>query len=619
MEKWKKRGIDLLTSLIFGGREKISVVPYYPQKTRVWGREEGWFARTIPEKRGISSRRLYNMLCELENERRANIHRIKVLQGDFVICECHAPGYEGDNWHISHSMSKTVCGMVIGRLYDEGLIRVDMKLSEIFPEIPYRDKRFPLITVEHLLSMKSGVEFGEIGSVTEQSWTESFFASSLRFTPGERFSYNSMNTYILVRVAERVTGRDFGSLAEEYIFAPLGINNYLWEIGPEGSEKGGWGLYLSSESWAKIGHMLLSGGVFEGKRILSDEWISLATETKATVSKEKGSFNYAYQMWVGRSNDELLFSGMLGQNLWICPKNGITVVMNSGNNELFQASPALETVRKYLGGRIYDRLNYADHKLLSQKEASFFNSRRWARPLDRGRGLFYWLGLREGKPFNKEWNGILGSYVLTNNETATLPLVIRAMQNNLNSTLEEIILYRNKEGLYLDLHESGTDICIPIGLYGYEESVIDVCGEKYIARAVGEVFDGPDGREYRIEIILPETASVRRMVIRRRDNATIIIEMSETPSDGMAIDYLNEYSKSNSALSIALDLIERRMGKGTVEKTIKNTFNPVLIGVDKAAKGYEAILEMENKRLSSGKSTARLVRAVVDRFIREQE
>ena len=137
MEKWKKRSIELLTSLAFGDSEGVSVVPYYPQKTRVSEVEENFFPRTTPEKKGISSIRLYNMLCELEGDNRANIHSLMVLCGKEVICECYAEGYCGREWHISHSMSKTVCGMVIGRLVDAGIISVDDYLVDIFPEIPF--------------------------------------------------------------------------------------------------------------------------------------------------------------------------------------------------------------------------------------------------------------------------------------------------------------------------------------------------------------------------------------------------------------------------------------------------------------------------------------------------
>ena len=64
-----------------------------------------------------------------------------------MICECSAEGYSRNEWHISHSMAKTVCGMVIGTLVDEGRLGLDDRVADIFPEIAYRDKRFSRITV----------------------------------------------------------------------------------------------------------------------------------------------------------------------------------------------------------------------------------------------------------------------------------------------------------------------------------------------------------------------------------------------------------------------------------------------------------------------------------------
>ena len=93
MEKWKKRSIELLAALAFGGENGLSVVPYYPQKTMVGCEEEGYFRRSIPEKHGVSSLRIYNMLCELESEKRANVHSIMVLKNGEVICECSAKAY----------------------------------------------------------------------------------------------------------------------------------------------------------------------------------------------------------------------------------------------------------------------------------------------------------------------------------------------------------------------------------------------------------------------------------------------------------------------------------------------------------------------------------------------
>lgn len=619
MEKWKKRAVELMTYLAFGGRSDPSVVPYYPQKTVINMPEERFFVRSTPERHGISSKRIYNMLCELEGERNANPHTILVLHGGEVISECSADGYDTGSWHISHSMAKTVCGMVIGTLVDEGKLKLDDRIVDILSEVEYRDRKFPLITVEHLLAMTSGVEFAEAGVVTDSEWTKTFFSSTVRFAPGSKFSYNSMNTYILARVAERVSGKSFGVLARERIFAPLGIKNYLWEKSPEGTERGGWGLYLSAESWAKLAFMMASGGVFLGRRILSEEWVKSATTVKALAEDFNGNFDYGYQMWTYGSGDEFLFNGMLGQNVWICPRNEIIVVMLGGNNELFQASPALEIVRKYLGGRLSDRIDRRDLAVLRDKERSFFDSRRWVRPKEKGRGLLYWLKIKPREAFDDAWNDVLGRYAFGSNNIGMLPLIVRTMQNNLRCSLEEMILRREGESLYLDYREYGESYTVRIGLYGYENNVLCVNGEYYIVKAMGEAVVRSDGEsEYRIELLFAETASQRRLNIRR-ERDRIKISFSESPSDRVVENALNHYATPGSALAFAVDVIDRRLGEGAVLELIRRTFNPTLVGADTSRKEYLDVVELENKRVAEEAQRVRAIRTLVDRFFAEDD
>lgn len=620
MEKWKKRTVELLASLAFGGRKSVGVVPSYPQKTRVGERDEAYFERTLPEKQGISSLRIYNMLCELERERRANLHSLLVLCDGRVICECSAPGYSGLEWHISHSMAKTVVGMVIGRLCDGGVLKTDMRLVDIFPEKQYRDKRFSLITVDHLLSMTAGVDFAEVGSVTESDWTDAFFSSAIRYAPGSKFFYNSMNSYMLVRIAERVSGKSFTSLAEDYIFAPLGIENYLWELGPEGSEKGGWGLYMSPESWAKVGCMLACGGEFMGRRVLSDSWVKTSTALHASVTDENGGFDYGYHLWIGRKDGELLLSGMLGQSVWICPKNKIVAVVTCGNNELFTESPTLSIIRRHLGVDMADKPDNRGIKLLEEKKRGFFTCRRWARPMRRAGGLLCRLGIRPREPFDERWNAVLGRYSVVANGSGFQPLILRLMQNNLDTVIEKIELFRSGNGLFMRVFESPDEHLIPIGLYGHEESLVTAGGEVYRTRAIGEVMsDRAGGVEYRIEIIFPETASTRMMVITPDGKAKIRIKMSERPNHRVAERLLDRYRSSGGAIAFALDLLERRLGAGEIERGIRRTFNPTLIGIREGSRGWEKMLKTENEIATRESGTVRLIRAIVDRFFSERK
>ncbi len=618
MEKWKRRSIELVTSLLLGGRRELAVTPYYPQKTAVNGYEEKYFKRTVPEKKGISSKRICNMLSELEGERRANMHSLMVICGGEVICECSVDGYSINEWQASHSMAKTVCGMVIGRLVDEKILRLDMRLVDIFPEIAYRDKKFPLITIDHLLSMTCGVDFAEAGVITESEWTAAYFASTVRFVPGVKFSYNSMNSYILAKIAERVTGNSFVDLAEGYIFSPLGIKNYLWEKSPEGVTKGGWGLYMSPESWAKVGYMLLCGGVFEGRRILSEEWIKLSSTVKAISPPTNGNFNYAYHMWTGRDNQEILFNGMLGQNVWICPKNNIIAVITCGNNEFFQDSPALEIVRKHLRGMLSDEINYRSIKLLTDKQANFFDHRRWVRPLEPRRGLLYLLGLKFRTEFDITWAPILGRYAITDNNASIMPLILRVMQNNLNNSIDFIELSRLGDNLILNVTEGGREIKIAVGLYGYTDNIIEIEKEKYKIRALGEACRNHHGEtEYRIELILPETSNTRMIIIEKSANRMLTFKLSERPNHRLVENILKKYRESSGVVSFFFDMLERRLGKNELDKMITNSFSPVLRGVNMSLKDYISILNAENKAKEKDTSTIKIIRAIVNRFFSE--
>lgn len=620
MEKWKKRSVDLLTSLYLGSKEEgSSVIPYYPQKVAVSAHERPFFKRATPERHRISSKRIYNMLSELEAERRANVHNLMVLRGAEVIAECSREGYNTGIWHLSHSMSKTVTGLVIGTLFDEGLIDENVPVVSVFPEISYRDRRFADITVEHLLTMRSGVDFSEAGAVTESLWTTAFFDSNLKFQPGTAFNYNSMNSYILARVAERVSGRSFGELVRERLFRPMGIDNYLWEIGPEGTEKGGWGLYLSCESWAKFGILVLSGGSFFGKRIISSEWIKRSTRVVSCSDETNSEFGYGYQIWV-TEDGEILFNGMLGQNVWICPENDIVAIIQSGNNELFQDSPALLILRKYLRGRIEDSLHRHDIRALHDKERRFCDARMWVKPLRRERGFMNFLGLRESKSFDSRWTDVLGTYVFAGNNVGLLPLFVRGMQNNLHSSVGRLAIEKEGEELYLTVTESGVEYKIPVGIYGYEECVLDFRGEKYAVKCMGEACHSPSGeREFRIELLFPELPNTRMMKITIPREDKIRLEMSEVPNNRVIDELVKRMPDESPLISFAFGLLSRGFGDDFISKRTEEAFSPTLIGADIDFEGYESIVDAENIGVQKKARVGRLLHLVVDRLFGDDE
>lgn len=619
MEKWKKRAIDLLSSIALGSDDNPSVIPQFPQKTEISERESRTLPRAHPEKHGISSKRLYNMLCELEGEMRSNIHSIILLADGEVIMEASRDGYDGSMYHLSHSMSKTVTGMAVGLLVDDGLLSTDMRLVDVLPGYAYKDKRFEDITVAHLLSMSAGVTFNEAGAVTDLAWTESFFASGLKFNPGTKFLYNSMNSYILARIVTKVSGKSLLELVVERIFEPLEITNYFWEIGPEGVYKGGWGLYLSAESWAKLGELIRCSGEWRGHRVLSCEWVKRTVMTRTSAPREDGSFDYGYHIWCGRECDEILFNGMLGQNVWIHPKNKLVCVILSGNNELFANSPSVEIVRKYLSTEIRDTLHRRDYRVLRQKEHSFFASRRFVRPAERHRGILYWLGIRRDGGLDGRFEGLVGSYSFAHNNAGILPLIVRAFNNNLGSSIRRIAFREGDDSLTMVVLDGGVEYKLNIGLYEYIENVIDVCGDKFLVNAVCEARETAEGAPiYRIELCFPEMPNTRMIEITRLGPDRISMKLSELPNHRI-IEALVEKATSGAVVGFIADLLERRFGEGFIEKKLEETFSPTLVGADESREGYDRIVEDEERRRREESKIVKMIRGVVNRFFKEDE
>ena len=624
MDKWINRAIELGAGLAFTGKSNPSVIPYYPQKTEVSGYEEQYFHRTTPEKKGVSSGRLLAMLTALEKEKRANLHALVCVKGGEIICECAHPGYSVNTWHLSHSMSKTVTGIAIGMLVDDGLLTTDTRLCDVLTGYDYKDASYGKITVKHLLTMSTGVKFSEAGSVTESKWTETFFSSGCAFEPGSEFAYNSMNSYILARIVVKLTGKSLTEFLDERLFLPLHITNRFWEVSAEGVEKGGWGLYLSAESWAKIGYMMLSGGVFEGKRILSEEWVEESHQRHIATPNTIGHFDYGYQMWSSSKGNDYLFNGMLGQNVWICPDNDLVVVMLSGGNELFQNSPARSIIEKYLSIDLSNDLSEScfsgDSLDLRRAEKHFFESRHWIRPYAQKKGIGHRLGLRQYSYYPEEWDALMGKYHFPKNNSAMLPLVVRAMQNNFPSSIDSIGFEHDGEEVYFTYTEGEVSYRLAVGFTDFKESVIDVQGEKYVVRVIGEAMEDEDRNMlYKLELLFPELPNTRMIKLSFTEEDQLLVRMSEMPNEKIANVFLKEMNGTNPKLSSYMDMIEKRIGKNTANKRLIDTFAPKLVGARIGSDSYGRIMDEERERQKGSERTSRVINGIIDKLLRDDD
>ncbi len=330
-----------------------------PQKPKIpFSEKRDNLPRVTPESGGVSCALIREYIEKIRADKTLNMHNITILREGKVLYECSFDGQDVNTPKMTFSACKSITSLAIGMLWDEGLLSLSESAAAIFEDrVNIIDKiRTDAITVEDLLTMRSSIVFDEAESVTSANWVKSFFSSATQGKVGETFAYNSLNTYILSAIVYKKTGRHLAEYLKERLFEPLGITDFAWEKCPMGIEKGGWGLYIRPEDMGKIGTLVMNGGVWNGKRIISSEYLRNATAAHAVTPREIGNFNYGYQIWVGKDTDTFLFNGMLGQNVLGFRKNGIIIVSNAGNGELFQQGNFYDMTLKTFGGKFPEKL-----------------------------------------------------------------------------------------------------------------------------------------------------------------------------------------------------------------------------------------------------------------------
>ena len=600
--RMQARALMLLTRLHISGSTNAHQIPYYPQKTVVPVSSPISDPLTPPEEVGLSSSVLDEFLAELERHRDVNLHAIGIARDGKVISLAAAPGYSHEIRHQTHSMCKTVTGLCIGILVGEGLLDINTPAYQLVGEglPPLLSPRTRSITVRHLLTMSAGVIFNETGAVTEENWVRSYFESSVAFQPGTRFAYNSMNSYILSVIIERITGKTLSQFAEERIFAPLGIPKTLWEACPYGHTKGGWGLFLSIADMLKLGELIRGLGIYDGKRLVPQEWIAEMSEPHIAVPERIGAYNYGYHIWVARNRTALLCNGMLGQNVWVHPQNRLVVAMTASNCELFQTGSTLRTLPEHLSIPLTAEALPEDPTALAAlraREAAFLTGHSWTHP-----SPAYTPG-RDGIIPAERWDALSAKpYIAEKNNCGILPNFNAIIQNNLPAGIRRITLSRRGEERFLTLVEGGESFRLRIGFSDYLDTLISVRGELYLVRCRAEFCDDTDGEPIlKLDLLFPELACTRRIRLYYADEEPHAI-FSEKPGRRLLDDLIGmfEFLPRTKLLG---GILRSQMEKEYIAYRLRTAYEPcIYLGFGRVPTAHieevdgEALLHLEGIR-----------------------
>ena len=194
-------------------------------------------------------------------------------------------------------LSKTFASAAIGIAIGEHRLKLTDRLATFFPEYLPKEVSEWLsdITIEDLLTMRSGFVFFDEVRSEHLDWVKTYLNHPMNCKPGTKFQYDSLDTYLLSAIIQKVTGMTLLEYLKPRLFEPLHINKVKWEMSPEGINTAGWGLYLQSESLAKFGQLLLQQGKWEGKQLIPSGWV------KAMMSPHVEDFYEVHKQIVSSS------------------------------------------------------------------------------------------------------------------------------------------------------------------------------------------------------------------------------------------------------------------------------------------------------------------------------
>lgn len=292
--------------------------------------------KDTPENHNMDSQFLNDFHNDLDE---TQVYTSLIIKDDVIIDEYYKDGYDQDSVFTLQSCSKSITSTLIGIAIDQGFIDgTDVPISQYFPQIEqYSNENLKNITIWHLLTHTSGLDISDNAIWdnwrASDDWVEYALSRPSVSAPGEVFDYSTAGTHLLTAILEKATGMSAYDFGKKYLFDPMGMTSVKCETAPEGTSDGGNGFAMNIYDMAKIGKLYLDAGKWQGRQLVSAQWIQEATSLQ--YKRSTGSADYGYQWWVrtfGDKNYDAFFAqGHAGQYIFVVPEINLIVVFTSNH------------------------------------------------------------------------------------------------------------------------------------------------------------------------------------------------------------------------------------------------------------------------------------------------
>lgn len=292
-----------------------------------------------PESQGVDSAQLAAAIEQMRPPQQ-NIHSLLIVRHGYLIAEAYFSPYEGKEPHDLASVTKSLTGTLIGVAIAQGKIKsVQEPLLSFFKGRKFAnpDPRKEKITIEHLLTMSSGLDCagrGEPalwGMLSAPDNVQYMLDRPVIAEPGSTYGYCSGGMHLLSAILTQATGMKAEEFARQNLFAPLGIRSVKWPADPQGISHGFGNLHLLPRDLAKLGLLFLNQGNWDGRQLVPADWLKEATRSHIKTGGA-GTSDYGYGWRVPPSGSPVAFeaSGRGGQQLSVLPSKNTVIVLNGG-------------------------------------------------------------------------------------------------------------------------------------------------------------------------------------------------------------------------------------------------------------------------------------------------
>lgn len=552
--------INSLRLLLMNLDEKKStknVIKTSASKTKIFDTTQRikYLKRSEPEKHGYTKEYIDSFINEINSDLSLRANRLLIVKDNEVIGEQYLHPYVKNCWDGVFSATKTMTALALGLLYDEGKVDLDVpvvKILEIEKNVTIaRNKK---ITLRHLLTMTTGSNFNEASSAASLKWTYDFFNSGYKFKLGTKFEYNSMNSYIIGVVVEKLAGCPMDKLLQDRIFSKLDMNETFFEKSNEGHLKCGWGFFILPEDMAKLGVLVMNRGVYNGERLISKEWIDMMSHTQFKASDFAPRYDYGFQMWTNEENNFACFNGMYDQNIMLFRNSGVVLVTCFADSEAFHGANLFPIAEKYFASAKMKKFPLCETK--------------GNRVIKNNSDLNYYYDKIANRNYisiddKSQHCGILP--LLLQNEMGTYSKGIKYLRFNYNNGEYSLSV---KEGHKVYTHP-----------FNFEEGVRQTCnfyGNTYECSFDAKFILSGKGEPYLvIRVYFLEFSCVRYISVKfGKDLERLSVEMSETPSLGFIMSVIDV---QDDATKKFVGGILKGINPAIVQSKTKNILSPIFI------------------------------------------